>query len=190
MPEKLRYITCIIFNGSAATRFSRGPVLATLSVLLFLAGCASQNLGYHHAVAPGDFGYRNSAITNHHYLVSYTGNYGLARSTVDKFALFRAAELTLAHDHDRFRIVSRETSPVTKTRSLSNTNFGMGWVAPYWAPPYIGTEAGFPVTVSSKTRYESVLDIQIGPKVPKNGSDVYNAREVKRHLAPTVAGGA
>ena|GEM_PF-1117163 len=162
-------------------------IQASFCLLLgvMLTGCASQQLGYHRAPGPGDFGYSDSAITNHHYRVSYTGNYSLARSTVEKFALFRAAELTLAHSRDRFRIVSRETSPVTTTEGTSSANIGFGF-----GYPYFGTGFGFPVTVSSATRYESVLDIQIGPKVPKNGPDVYNAHQVKRHLAATVAGGS
>jgi len=177
----------MMLNVSIAKRIlsSRIPSMLGMLLLVLLAGCASQQLGYHRAASPGDFGYSNSAITNHHYRVSYTGNYGLARSTVEKFALFRAAELTLAHNRDRFRIVSRDTSPVTMTQNSSTANFDYGW-----GDPYFGTGFGFPVTVSSETRYESVLYIQIGPKVPKNGSAIYNARQVKKHLAATVAGGA
>ena len=42
---------------------------------------------------------------------------------------------------------------------------------------------------SSRTRYETVLEIQIGDDVPEQGQDVYDAVELKRNLSPAVAAG-
>ncbi|WP_162622761.1 CC0125/CC1285 family lipoprotein [Salinisphaera orenii] len=164
------------------TTWRQMMVVGVVALAAMLAGCASQP-GYHHAASPGGFGYRDAAITSDHYRVSYTGDYGLSRSQVDKFVLFRAADVTLTHGSDRFRIVSRETSPVTTTDppSTANIGFGVGY-------PYFGTGVGFPISGTSRTRYESVLNIQVGDQVPQSGADVYSAREVKHHLAPVVAG--
>lgn len=150
---------------------------------LLMAGCASQP-GYHPAESPGGFGYRNSALSGDHYRIAYAGSYGLPRSLVDKFAFFRAAEVTLNHGAERFRVVSHQTSPITVTEGLpaARVGFGAGW-----GSPYFGTGFGFPVSISTDTRYESVLIIQIGPGVSKSGPRVYNAEDVKHHLAEVVA---
>lgn len=151
-------------------------------VALLVAGCVSQP-GYHPAGSPGGFGYRNSALSGDHYRIAYAGSYGLPRSVVAKFALYRAAEVTLAHGAERFRVVSRQTSPITTTESLpsARVGFGVGW-----GSPYFGTGFGFPISVSSDTRYESVLIIRIGSEVPEDGPRVYNAEDVKRHLENVI----
>lgn len=151
-------------------------------VALFLVGCAS-GPAYRPAAEPDDYGYRDNALTSDRYRVSFAGDYGMGRETVENFALFRAADVALANGASRFRINSRDTSPVTSTYGGGpSTSIGYGWGYPFW-----GTSIGYSTGGSSRTRYETVLEIQIGDAVPAEGENVYDARELKRNLSSMVA---
>lgn len=159
------------------TRFIWLTALAAL-----LAGCAS-GPAYRPAAQPGDYGYRDTMLTAQHYRVSFAGDDGTARETVDNFALFRAADLALSHGADHFRVVSQQTSPITENTDYGpSASVGYGWGYPFW-----GTGIGYGTNSVSRTRYESVLQIQIGPDVPDQGPNVYDARQIKQNLSPEVA---
>lgn len=145
---------------------------------LLLAGCASGPV-YRPAPTANDYGYRDAALTQTHYQISFAGGYGLAQETVRKLALYRAAQVTLAHDADRFRVVSQQTDDVTTGGPRTTARLGYGY--PFW-----GFGVGF-APVPQRTRYETVMDIQIGPQVPESGPGVYDATSVKQHLAGLVA---
>lgn len=152
------------------------------ALIALLAGCASGPV-YRPAAEPGGYGYRDTQLTAQHYRVSFAGDDGTARETVENFAMFRAADLALSHGYDRFRVVSRQTSPITENTDYGpNASFGYGWGYPFW-----GTGVGYSTNSVSRTRYESVLQIQVGPDVPDQGPDIYDARQLKQNLSPEVA---
>lgn len=158
------------------------PALAICAALV--AGCAS-GPAYRPAVEANDYGYRDTQLTSNRYRVSFAGDYGMARETVENFALFRAADVALDHGATRFRINSRETSPVTSNYSGGpTTSIGYGFGFPYW-----GTGVGYSTGGASRTRYETVLEIQLGDDLPEQGQDIYDASELKRHLSAAVAAG-
>lgn len=140
---------------------------------LLLAGCASGPI-YRPASTPNDYGYRDTALTDTRYQVTFAGGYGVALETVRQLALFRAAQVALSHGADRFRVVSRETDSVV-SRTSPVTSFGYGY--PFW-----GMSVGVTRT-SDRTRYETVMEIQVGPQVPETGADIYNAMKVIQHLS-------
>jgi len=146
-------------------------------LLVLLAGCASGPL-YRAAPTPNDYGYRDTALTDTQYRVRFAGGYGVAREIVDKLALFRAAELALEHGAPRFRLLSQDTAPVT-SQTVPVTSIGYGY--PFWG---LGVGISRPIT---RTRYETVLKIQLGTAVPRQGPDVYDAAAVRRNLAPLAA---
>ncbi|MES1950849.1 MULTISPECIES: hypothetical protein [unclassified Salinisphaera] len=158
--------------------------LVVLCSALLLAACAS-GPAYRAAPTADGYGYRDTQLTADRYRVSFSGDYDMARETVENFALFRAADVALAHGGERFRINSRETSPVTSTYGGGpSTSVGYGWGYPFW-----GTSIGYSTGASSRTRYETVLEIQIGDEVPAQGPDVYDANQLKHNLAAAVAAG-
>lgn len=166
----------------AADFMNNRHVVSALLLCALLAGCASGPV-YRAAPAPGDYGYRDTRLTADHYRVSFSGDDGVARETVENFALFRAAQVALDHGSPRFRVVSRETSPITDYADTGPTvGFGYGWGYPFW-----GTGIGYQTSIVSRTRYQTVLQIQIGSAVPKQGPDVYNAEQVKQNLSAEVA---
>lgn len=147
-----------------------------------LAGCAS-GPAYRPAEQAGDYGYRDTLLTSDRYRVSFVGDAGTARENVETFALFRAADVSLAHGYDHFRITARETSPITTTSGGGpSTSIGYGWGYPFW-----GSSIGYSTGGYSRTRYETVLEIQVGAEVPTTGAEVYNAVELKRNLSGEVA---
>lgn len=152
------------------------------ALIAVLAGCAA-GPAYRPAPRPGDYGYRDTMLTAHHYRVSFSGDDSTARETVENFALFHAAEVALSHGADHFRVVSGKTSPITEYASYGpRAGIGYGWGYPFW-----GAGIGYGTDVVSRTRYETVLQVQIGPDVPDNGPDVYDARQVKHNLSAEVA---
>lgn len=168
--------------GSMHMNSMRMSSILLMALILLLAGCASGPV-YRPAAEPGDYGYRDTALTAHQFRVSFSGGYGVARETVENFALFRAADMALAHGADRFQVTARDTSPITETSDFGPTaSVGYGWGYPFW-----GAGVGYGTSRVSRTRYETVLQIRIGPKVPENGPDTYAAREVKNNLADQVA---
>lgn len=140
---------------------------------LLLAGCTSLPV-YRPASTANDYGYRATALTDTRYRVSFAGGYGVARGTVQNLALYRAAQVALSHGAVRFRVVSRETGAVTDHAAPVAT---IGYGYPFW-----GASIGIAHTFGRK-RYETLLEIQIGPNVPESGPNIYNAVEIKQHLA-------
>lgn len=158
------------------------PMLVICAGLL--AACAS-GPAYRPAATADDFGYRDTLLTSDRYRVSFAGDYGTARETVENFALFRAADIAVNRGATRFRIISRETSPVTTSYGGGpTTSIGYGFGYPYWS-----TGIGYSTGGATRTRYEAVLEIQIGDDLPETGEDIYNAIELKRNLSPAVAAG-
>lgn len=153
-----------------------------MALAITLAGCASGPI-YRQAEQPGDYGYRDTMLSTTQFRVSFSGGFGVARETVENFALLRAAQVTLQHGSDRFQVTSRETSPITETSSFGpTTSFGYGWGYPYW-----GTGIGYSTGGVSRTRYETVLQIRIGQDVPEQGANIYDARQIKHNLAYLTA---
>ncbi len=87
-------------------------VLPLLAVgVLALAGCETatpyQPLGSHNAEARG--GYAEQQIDTDHWRVTFAGNDLTSRDTVERYLLYRSAELTVAHGNDWFATTDRAT---------------------------------------------------------------------------------
>ncbi len=152
---------------------------ALLASCLGLAACAGGPV-YRPAPEADAYGYRDMAITADRYRVSFAGGYRTARETVENLALYRAAEVALAEGFETFRINARETESIS-SYSGPSSRVGYGFGYPFW-----GTSVGFS-NARSDTRYETVLEIQVGPDLPDEGRDIYDAREIKRNLSALVA---
>ena len=161
------------------------PKLLSIVLCSALRAACASGPAYRAAPTADSYGYRDTQLTADRYRVSFSGDYGTARETVENFALFRAANVAVEHGATRFRIVSRDTSPVTSNYGGGpSTSIGYGWGYPAW-----GTSIGYSTGGSSRTRYETVLEIQLGAEVPEQGAEVYDANELKRNLSAAVAAG-
>src|SRR3546814_9213446 len=78
-------------------------------------------------------GFSEQRIESNRYMVSFSGNSLTSRETVERYLLFRAAELTVQQGFDHFILVDRNTD--RKTRTYVDRPFGPG---PYgfWGPSW------------------------------------------------------
>ena len=155
-----------------------------LAVLLpvLLAACAT--VAPYQPVKDG-VGYADLKLESNRYRVSYYGNYGTSRETVENYILYRAAEVTLAHRYDYFTLVeqSLEGQP-------DYTDLGYGLYGRFGAYGIgtggalgLGMATGTPI----RTSYQGYADIvMFHGKKPANNVRAYNARKLKDNLEPLI----
>jgi hypothetical protein len=154
--------------------------LALLTVAM-LAGCARvQPTPYQPAVE--GYGYSEHQIEDNRYWVSFAGNDETPASTVQKYWLYRIAELTLDHGYDYFTVVDRNLERSTTYEGTAQ-----------FEPPFI-SEAGEYITGGSTSysstpsdSYTAYADVVMfeGAK-PAADVNAYDARSVLRRLGPTI----
>ncbi len=117
----------------------RKAVLAALaSSTLLVAGCATET-AYRPATGVGfnRTGYSERQVEPDRFLVSFAGNSVTSRDTVERYLLYRAAELTLQSGNDYFLMANRDTDLQSRTYS---TGIGPGWgyggFGGYWGPSW------------------------------------------------------
>ncbi|GAA0732341.1 CC0125/CC1285 family lipoprotein [Sphingomonas japonica] len=192
--------------AAGRSRPVRAAILASVLVgSAVLAACATPT-PYQPAVGQGfsRAGYWDEQIERDRFRVSFAGNSLTARETVERYLLFRAAQLTLEQGADHFVLVDRDTE--RKSRTYVNQPFGpgfgyggfggwspywryhnprWGWRGwnPYWGDPFFGNQ----IDVRQIDRYEAAAEIVIGrgPK-PVDNVRAFDARDVIDKLGPSV----
>ncbi|GGO98322.1 CC0125/CC1285 family lipoprotein [Stakelama pacifica] len=172
-----------------------------LAALLLTAGCATPTP---YRPAPGigginDNGYSDQQIESNRYRVMFSGNSLTSRETVERYLLYRAAELTLEKGYDYFIMADRDTEKDSRTYVNQPFGFGpyAGW-SPYWRfyrpawgwggwGPYGDPFWGNQVDVRTVDRYQAMTEIVMG-KGPKPADNVraFDARSVIDNLGPTI----
>lgn len=159
---------------------------AALAVLLTLglAACSASPTPYQAAGDQG--GYADQQIESDRYRVSFEGNSATPRETVEDYALYRAAELTLQTGHDYFKVVSKEVEPIIGAVRGVSPGIGVG---------IGGGNVGFGVSTGfgggrPSYSYVTYLDIVVadGDK-PEDDRNAYDALDVIDRLKPTVGEG-
>lgn len=145
-------------------------------------------------------GYSDYRIERDRYRVSFSGNSMTSRDTVERYLLFRAAELALEQGFDGFVMVDRDTE--RRSRTVIDRPFHSGpygWWGPYWSyrSPRYGWRGWDPywgdpfwdrsIDVRTIDRYEATAEIQLrrGP-LPRDDARIFDAREVVERLRPTI----
>jgi hypothetical protein len=158
-------------------------LLGSALLMLCLVACAAAPTPYREA--DGGFGYRDQQLESNRYRVSFAGNSATPLDSVQDYALYRAAELTLSSGHDYFKVVERSTD--TRSSGVGGPRIGVGV-----GSGSSGSSLG--VGVSSilggggfADDYTVTLDILMfeGEK-PAADPDAYDAREVLRRLEPSI----
>lgn len=193
----------------------RKAVLAALAAGTFVvAGCATETT-YRPAKGQGFYrtGYSEQRIEPDRFLVSFGGNSVTERDTVERYLLFRAAELTLQQGYDYFVTVDRDTD--RQTRTYSTPGFGYGGFGPFgggWGPAwsfygpgfgarrfggFYGGYGGFggfggfgfgnDFDIRQIDRFEATAEIVMrrGP-IPRDNLRAFDARRVVDTVGPTV----
>ncbi len=197
-------------------RFGRGLMAAALaSATLLAAGCATETT-YRPATGQGfdRTGYSERMVEPGRWLVSFAGNTVTPRDTVERYLLFRAAELTLQQGSDYFVMVDRDTDRQTRTYStglgygggfggygggfggfgggFGYGGFGGGFWGPSWRYHGIGGWGGWggfggydDIQTVDRVEAEAQIVIRRGP-VPTGNTRAFDAHAVVRTLGPTI----
>lgn len=173
---------------------------AIAATSLMLAGCMTETT-YRPATGTGFAreGYTDQQIESNRWKISFSGNSMTGRDTVERYLLFRAAELTTQQGFDYFVMADRDTDK--KTRTYVTDRFGPG---PYggWGPswrfygrgwgwrswdPFWGDPWGRDFDVNTVDKYEASAEIVMG-KGPKPTGNVraFDAKSVMANIGPTV----
>ena len=188
-------------------RTGRSLLMATaVSGALLVAACATET-PYRPATGPGFYrtGFSERQVEANRFLVNFAGNTVTDRDTVERYLLFRAAELTLQNGFDYFVTVDRQTDRQARTYSTPGAGFGPGWGyggwGGYWGPswrfygrPWGGWGGWGPwgggfndFDVRTVDRYEASAEILMGKGSPPAGEvRAFNARDVVERLGPTI----
>src|SRR5882757_3581221 len=123
------------------------PRVALMAALgaatLMTAGCATEST-YRPATGSGFArdGYSDRQIEANRFMVTFSGNSYTSRDTVEKYLLYRAAELTLQHGDDYFILSDRQTDH--RTRSYTTPGFNSGpYGFGYWGTSWRYRGLGF-----------------------------------------------
>lgn len=182
------------------------PVVATLLLASTLAACATPT-PYQPASGRGSarVGYSDEQIEDVRFRVTFAGNSLTSRETVERYLLFRAAQLTLERGYDHFILVDRDTERQTRIYSTPGVGgfyggfYGGGFWGPSWRyygrgfgwrgwDPWLGDPFwGNTVDIRSVDRYEAIAEIIVGrgPK-PRDNVRAFDARQVIENLGSKV----
>lgn len=150
-------------------------------------------------------GFSEARLEQDRFRVTFAGNSLTSRDTVERYLLYRAAELTVAEGYDWFGLADRSTDRKTRTYvdpSPYGPGYGYGYGSwrPYWryyGPAYGGWRRWDPwfgdpfwadqMDVRTVEKFEASAEIVLrkGPK-PANDPKAFDAREVLANLGPTI----
>lgn len=180
------------------------PAAASL-LALGVAACQVSPTPYQPATAgsravDARYGYSDQQIEPDRFRVTFAGNSYTGRETVERYLLYRAAQLTVERGFDHFILADRDTDK--KTRTYVDRPFGgyagFGYWSPYWRyygagfgwrgwNPYFG-DPFFDRTIDVRTveRYEAVAEIVLGRGAKPQNVRAFDARAVLQSLGPSV----
>lgn len=168
-----------------------------------LAACETatpyQPLGAPNEHASG--GYFERQIETDRWQVGFKGNDLTSRETVERYLLYRAAEVTLSHGGDWFETVQRATDK--KVEGVTDYGGYDPYFGAYWGPSWGIYRRGFGwggygvwgdpaifgpgiVTYDEIQRYEATAEIVIGHGPKPNDKQAFDARSVIEHLSGAV----
>ena len=190
----------------------RPALMTALAGATLLAACATPT-PYRPATGSGfnRTGFADQQIEQDRFRVSFAGNSLTDRETVERYLLFRAAQLTAEQGGDYFILADRDTDKQTRTYTTPGLGYGgfgggfgfgggpwggwgpswryhgrgFGWRS--WSPFYGDPFWGNNIDIRTVDRYEAIAEIVIGrgPK-PANNVRAFDARDVIQRLGPTI----
>ncbi|MBI1684701.1 CC0125/CC1285 family lipoprotein [Caulobacter hibisci] len=183
--------------------------LAIAAVAAALSACATAT-PYQPAV-PGQKasgGFSELRLEGDRYRVTFAGNSLTGRETVERYLLYRAAELTTQQGYDWFETADRRTDRTARTvideDPFGRPGFGYGYPYGYWRPAwryygprYGGWRAWDPfwgdpffanrAEIRTVEKFEASAEIVLhkGAK-PVGDPRAYDAREIVKNLEPSI----
>lgn len=185
-------------------KFARAAAVAAILAATGLTACATAT-PYQPNVRGNSVsgGFSEQKITSDRFKISFAGNSLTNRDTVERYLLFRAAELTLDQGYDGFVLADRETNRDSRTYydPPPGGRFGGGYG--FWRPSwrYFGPRYGWrawdpfysnrfwadDMDMRTVTRYEANAEIVMYRGTsPSPAAESFNAREVVANLGPGI----
>jgi len=153
-------------------------------------------------------GFSETRLENDRFQVNFAGNSVTSRETVERYLLYRAAEVTVQTGYDWFETADRRTD---RTARAVVDNYGPGWGGygygyggypyGYWRPAWRGYYGGAygawgpwgdpfwgrtsEIRTIEKFQASAEILLHKGPK-PAGDPRAYDAREILANLAPTI----
>jgi hypothetical protein len=144
------------------------------------------------------YGYSDYKVDASHWRVSFSGNSLTSRETVEKYLLYRAAQLTVEQGYDWFQPTQRNTERNTSYYGNDPywSTWGWGW-RPYWGfgGPWGWRSWGFwgagpywpgDLDIQQVNRYEASAEIVMGKGPAPSDHRVFDAHQVMQNLGPQV----
>ncbi|MDB5695315.1 MAG: hypothetical protein JWN21_858 [Sphingomonas bacterium] len=191
--------------------FGRKLMLASAAGVALLLGACMTETPYKPATGQGfsRTGFSERQVDQNRFLVSFAGNSSTPRDTVERYLLFRAAEVTLQSGGTYFVMVDRDTDLQSRTYTTGGfgSGFGYGGFGGYWGPSWryygggFGAARGFgwspwygggfgafnDFDVQTVQRYEASAEIVVGRgPIPRDNLRAFDARQVVDRIGPTV----
>ena len=175
----------MMFDRRRTPLARRAAQSAALLLLAALLACASAPTPYR--PASDGFGYRDQQLESNRYRVSFAANSATALDAVQDYALYRAAELTLAGGHDYFQVVDRSTE--SRSTGVGGPRLGVG-VGSGGSGSGLGiglsTFLGGPGGGYAEDHTVSLDILTFAGTKPADDTEAYDAREVLRRLEPAI----
>jgi len=183
------------------SRAANRTKIAATAMVLALSACTTAT-PYRPAPDTGPMatGYTDEQIETRRFRVSFTGNSMTSREQVERYLLYRAAELTREQGYDWFTMVERNTDRKSDAYlrgapfapgpygywGPSWTYWGIGgprYWDPYWGDPFWGQT----VDIRTVDRYQASAEIVMasGAK-PIDDPKAFDAGEVIRNLQDQI----
>jgi len=181
-------------------RFAIATMLAAATALSACATATPYQPEIPGAAVSG--GYSDYQLDSNKFRVTFSGNTLTSRETVERYLLYRAAELTVSQGYDYFVVAARDTDKTTRTY-VDPPSYGPSWRYGYWRPywSYWGPSWGWRtwdpywgdpfwaerVDVRTVEKYQASADIIMGkgPR-PDDNPAAFVAREVLANLGPSI----
>jgi hypothetical protein len=182
--------------------------LATVALAGGLAACETatpyQPLNVKDAQAGG---YSDTRLNEDRWRVAFSGNTLTSRETVERYLLYRAAELTTSQGYDWFTTTDKHTDK--KSEAYIDPVYGYGWSPNWrfrgaygwggygawgggWGGPWGGAWGGpwgspyGPATVEQFNKYEVSAEISMGRGPRPADGRALDAREVLKNLGSQI----
>jgi hypothetical protein len=183
-------------------------LVGALALTAGLAACATPTPYQPRAVSGSTTGgFSEQRLEADRYRVAFNGNSLTSRETVERYLLYRAAELTIQQGYDWFETADRRTDRTARTvvdaDPFARPGFGYGYPYGYWRPSwrYAGPGYGWRswdpfwgdpfftdrAQVRTIERFEAGAEIVMHKgKKPEGDPRAYDAREIMANLASSI----
>jgi hypothetical protein len=140
-------------------------------------------------------GYSEHRLAPDRFVVRFHGNALTPRDRVERYMLYRAAELTLQNGYDTFEILERHTEHDVETYVDRGPWYGTpyDWWRPHWRyyDPDLGWSPWDPygyrrVDIRRVESFEAEAEIAMRRGVAAAGRRVFDARKVMTDIGPTI----